>query len=48
MTPIQMSRICDEQNMMQQCSYMIQEFASRVALLLQEVDQVLKVLGPET
>ena len=26
----------------------IQEFASRVALILQEVDQVLKVLNPET
>ena len=27
---------------------LVQEFASRVALLLQEVDPTLKVLGPDT
>ena len=48
MAPIQMSIINGEQKKDATMQLFIQEFASRVALILQEVDQAFKVLGPET
>ena len=47
-TLIQMSMICAEQKWDATMQLLIQEFASRVALVLQEVDPALRVLGPET
>ena len=48
MTPIQMPMISGEHKKDATMQLLIQEFAPRVALVLQEVDQALKVLSPET
>ena len=48
MTPRQMSIINGELKKDATMQLFIQEFAARVAPVVQEVDQALKVLGPET
>ena len=48
MTPMQMSMKNGEQKKDATMQLFIKEFAFRVALILQEVGQALKVLGPET